>query len=204
MQGFLFGPQFIYIQFVFLAPILVYIFTRQKIAIRDMKNLYLATILLIMGLSGCSSQKKIEAKAPFTVENATCESFVGGREESGSGFVVKMPITAEANTDISYQKIYFRGHILSLQEVSDQGDIVLEGVYHREDAAKPDIIMHADPKKEVGNQPPKLKSEKKDFPFSLNPDQAIVEYTQGGDTKYFMIEGIKDKSQRILPGRPNN
>ncbi len=169
-----------------------------------MKKLLLATILLIMGLSGCSSQKKIEAKAPFTVKNATCESFVGGREESGSGFVVKLPIAAEENADITYQKLYFRGHILSLQEGSDEDNMILEAVYRRAEGSKPDIIMHADPKKEVGNQPPKLKPRKKDFPFSLNPDQAVIEYTHGGDTKYFMIEGIKDKPQRILPRRADN
>ena len=70
---------------------------------------------------------------------------------------------------------------------------------------KPDIVMHSDPKKEVGNQPPRLRTEEeKTFPFELNADEAVLSYLENGKVKYVKISGVKDKPARIYPGRPKN
>lgn len=162
-------------------------------------------LVCLITLQGCSSQKKLESSAPFEVENATCQQWVGGKEASGSGF--KLQIAVSGNIDsIDFREIFFRGAIMEIQIEQDDRSLTLAGNYFMEKVNKPDIIMHADPKKEAGNQPPRLDVKAKDFPFELMPDEAVISFTKNGSDKlrYFKIGGIADKPSRIYPGRPQN
>ena len=64
--------------------------------------------------------------------------------------------------------------------------------------------MHADTRKEVGNQPPAEKVGLKEFPFELKPDEAVIEYRYKGKTRYTKIGGIKDKMPDLLPAIQKN
>jgi hypothetical protein len=206
---------------VFLCPILTfgrlkgfwhqfwfYIFTKAIHAKpKHMKNTGILIFCLIMTLSGCSSQKKLQAEAPFAVEGASCQEYAAGREESGTGFLLKLPVELEEQDSISFDKVYFRGHILSTTLKEDNGDFSLEYDYNTTTEHKKEIEMHADATKEVGNQPPKLKtSEELNFPFELNADEAVVAYTEAKSkkVKYIKISGIKDMPVQNFRSRPQN
>ena len=164
-----------------------------------------AVILVIMfGMTGCSSQKKLQADAPFNIEQPSCTPFSGGREASGSGFVLRLPISGISDSGISFEKVYFRGHILTPELLSQEDRDFLYCRYEHIRREKPDIIMHADPVEEVGNQPPALKVGKEEFPFELEPQEAVIAYRQKGKTRYAKISGIKDKAPELLPTRPEN
>ncbi len=155
-----------------------------------------------MGLSGCASQKKLETSTPFTIGPAICQEWVAGKEESGSGEVIKITINEMAAEKVELQNIYFRGSMAKvIMEMEDKGMTASA----RFEKHKPDMIMHADSTKEVGNQPPKLKSKDgKEFPFELQRDEAVLSYLEDDKVKYVKITGIVDKPARIYPGRPQN
>ena len=159
---------------------------------------------ILLGMTGCSSQKKIGTDAPFSVENPSCTPFAGGREESGSGFILRMPLSFQEYGDIAYDAVYFRGHVLTPMLLEEAGKQVLYCRYQRTSMVKPDIIMHDDPMKEVGNQPPSEKVGKKNFPFELQPEEAVIAYRTDDRIKYVKITGVKDKTPELLPARPNN
>ncbi|MDX1314651.1 MAG: hypothetical protein R3356_04045 [Eudoraea sp.] len=164
---------------------------------------YSVTILVVVlfGLSGCSSQKKLVKQAPFIVEKPTCTPFDGGRETSGSGFTLRLPVSLQTGDELVFEKVFFRGHVLDSKLVTEDGMQYLQCKYKREVKQKPDIVMHDNPIMEVGNQPPAEIREKEDYPFKLNPDEAVISYLHKGKTRFAKISGVKDKSPVIFPGR---
>lgn len=152
-------------------------------------------------LTSCSSQKKLVAKVPFTIGNGYCQEWTGGKEESGKGLLVKIPVSEMEGYTL--EGIYFRGQMgeVSLEEENGQKYAVTN--MQKSSNAKPDIVMHADPKEEVGNQPPRIKSEEElDFPFELKDTEAVLSFSKNGRIKYCKVTGIKDKAALIYQSKP--
>ncbi len=172
-----------------------------------MKKTPLYTFVLILGLYGCSSQKKLVENPPFSVNNPTSQEFTAGREEGGSGYILKIPLDGMSRT-ILFEQVYFRGRLLEPETEIENGIITLICKFQRTMPDKSrDLIMHADPMEEVGNQPPSLlKENEEDFPFELNSDEAVIEYKEEGKRKsrFFKISGIKEKMPLQYPSRPQN
>lgn len=169
-------------------------------------SLYIA-ILSLLGLGSCASQKKMQTKPPFTIEAASFQKWTGGKEESGSGFEVNIPVSAFTKEYITFKEIYFRGKIGEASNETKVNKQYVTAKFTNSKFIKPDIIMHADPRKEVGNQPPMpQKNEKIDFPFDLADDEAVVSYTENNaeKVKYTKISGIKEKQALIYPSKPQN
>ncbi|MEO0527291.1 MAG: hypothetical protein AAFZ89_08700 [Bacteroidota bacterium] len=169
-----------------------------------MRHLSYLVFVITLGLFSCSSQKKLETKTPFEIGSASCQQWTGGREGSGSGITLKIPVSNVTDT-VEFQKAYFRGKTgeIRTNTINDQLFAMVEFVTKK--ANKPDIVMHSDPKKEVGNQPPKRHKEHvSDFPFELKSDEAILSYLENGDVKYVKVSTIKEKPISIYQSRPKN
>ncbi len=188
-----------------MAPILV-LYLYERLIVMKIKSTFYIILGCIITLQGCSSQKHLESSAPFQVEKATCQEWVGGREESGTGFRLQLPIVAATVDDVAFKEVFFRGTILEAQLEKDNEKMMVVCNYTSSKVERPDIIMHSDPKKEVGNQPPKLDKKRAKFPFELKPDEAVISYSEKGSNKlkYIKIAGIVDKPSRIYPSRPQN
>lgn len=173
-----------------------------------MKKTLIILTSFIFGLFGCTSQKKLTSDVPFTLEKPSCQQYAAGREEGDSGFVLRIPIAGIATTDVSFKDVFFRGHVLSPEMVKEATGMVLLCEFKNSAATiKPDIIMDADPKQEIGNQPPEMITKKvKEFPFQLAPDEAVISFIEGSSNKviYHKIGGIKDKEPLMYPSRPKN
>ena len=173
-----------------------------------MKKTVIILTSFILGLFGCNSQKKLASEVPFIIDKPSCQQYAAGREEGGSGFVLRIPIAGMATTDVSFKEVFFRGYILSPEMVKEADGMVLLCEFKNPVAAKKtDIIMDADPKQEIGNQPPEMIAKKvKEFPFKLAPDEAVISFIEGSSNKaiYHKIGGIKDKEPLMYPSRPKN
>ena len=163
----------------------------------------IASLLMVtvFSLYGCSSQKKLTKEPPFTINNPSYQQYAGGREESGTGFILQFPVDMEAGNDIEFLEVFFRGHVLKAEQ-EKEGEKFYIICNYKDDVAvtKPDIIMHSDPKKEVGNQPPgPISKENQDFPFELKEDEAVISYKNGAEDPqkrkiaYVKITKIKTK-----------
>lgn len=152
-------------------------------------------ILLALGfsISGCSSQKKLVKNPPFELGQATCQSWTGGRAESGSGTKLEVPVD-DIPATASLQYAYFRGKAASVKLEEKEGQQYAVANFMNKSGVKPDIVMHADPKEEVGNQPPELQEE---IPFELKPDECVLSFIEGDTVKYVKIAGIKEKKPLI-------
>lgn len=159
-----------------------------------MKIFTYSALALIFSLSACSSQKKLVDNPPFDLGQATCQSWTGGRPEAGSGMLLEIPLMSDNLDDMKMQQAYFRGMIADVSMDSKDGKWMAKANFRKSASGKMDIVMHADPKEEVGNKPPK-KEEK--FPFELTQDQCVVSYMDGETIKYFKIESVKEKKPLI-------
>lgn len=164
-----------------------------------MKYLMSALLIFTLGLSGCSSQKKLTDVAPFEIKEAVCQTWVGGREESGSGMEVKIALEGISEADVDLNQLYFRGRVGDVSLfTTEQGKTAICTFTDQEK----DISMHSDPTKEVGNQPPRIRSaEEIEFPFELEQDEAVISYMEGGRMRYFKITGVVEKPGRAYLGR---
>ena len=164
-----------------------------------MKRVVPIIVSLSMGLFGCTSQKKLMAKAPFTVSKAVCQTWVGGREESGHGTEVKLSLEGLDQSKVRLQQLYFRGRVGDLSVLTSKEGIMATCSFQE---SRKDISMHSDPMKEVGNQPPRIKSkEELEFPFELGMNEAVISYTEGDNIKYFKILEVVEKPGRVNQGR---
>ena len=154
-----------------------------------MRILILSVIAMTFSLSGCSSQKKFVKTPPFEVGQATCQTWTGGRPESGSGIKLEIPISNLPKEGDALQQAYFRGKMADIKLKDGENGKIATANFMNNRLGKPDIIMHSDPKQEVGNQPPKPEVE---FPFELSPNECVVSYLDGDTVKYVKIEDVKE------------
>ncbi|WP_350284141.1 hypothetical protein [uncultured Croceitalea sp.] len=159
-----------------------------------MKVFTYTMLAMVFSLSGCSSQKKLTESAPMDLGDATCQAWSGGRAESGSGILLEIPVLAETSNTIELQKAFFRGMTADITLKTNEGKTMASASFKKQMLERPDIVMHADPKEEVGNKPPKVKEV---FPFELGSDECVISYLDGDTVKYFKVTGIKEKKARI-------
>ncbi|MEO0572828.1 MAG: hypothetical protein AAF039_14065 [Bacteroidota bacterium] len=159
-----------------------------------MKAITYMIIVLTLSLFSCSSQKKMVDQPPLELGKASCQSWLGGRPEAGSGLLLEVPILSGDMGNVKLQQAYFRGKIAAVIMESTENGWVAKANFKNQNTGKPDMVMHSDSKQEVGNQPPKLNGK---FPFELNPDQCVLSYMDADTLKYFKVEGIKEKQPLI-------
>ncbi len=151
-------------------------------------------IFVLFGFSQCGNSQKIVEDPPFVLGEVMAEDWVAGVKGGGSGTNLFIPV--EKGKEILLDSVYFRGKSVKLEKVQRDTYLVYIGRFKSEVNQKKDIILHKDPKKEVGNEPPKLK---KKIPFQLKDDEAVVSYQQKKKTYYYKIEGIKEAPTVKLP-----
>ncbi len=164
-------------------------------------NLYSAiSFMTLIFFSSCASTQKLESTTPFVLAKTTCRPWTAGIKGGGSGMEVLFVMHKVDATELVFEGVYFRDDYAKLE---DKG---VAGKYHAKFTnknKKPDIIMHADGRKEGGNTAPELNTVK--VPFEIKPNEAVLVYTQSGTTKYFKVKDIKEVAPLIYPSaRPRN
>ena len=155
-----------------------------------MKKIKLLCLLIFtLSFTKCASLPS-DTKPPFTITNAMYQNWTGG-VRGVSGTNVTINYTSEK--EIEFKELFFKGEKrkISLKETKN-GEKILFVKFNKKNKFN-DLQLHADPKKEFGNNPSK---EKIDLPFELKNTEAALSYMEGNKIKYFKIENIK-KGQQI-------
>ena len=138
-------------------------------------------LLFCLCLTSCTSQKKLQTETPFKIGESSSQPYVGGREESGSGTELRIPVSLLNTADIELNEVYFRGKQVKafVNTVDNQNMIVVR----------------------IPNNNPES-SETLDL--KLNTDEAVISYNEDGEMKYAKVNGIKQKQPLIYKGAPKN
>jgi len=159
-----------------------------------MKNIVYSTLVMIFSFSGCVPQKKLVENAPFQMGDAICQSWTGGRAESGSGIRLNIEVLDDELGAIQLQQVYFRGKVANLKLETKADKRYASANFINKTGKKPDVIMDVDAKKEVGNQPPELDDE---YPFELQASECVISYLEGKKLRYYKLEGIQEAKPLI-------
>lgn len=151
---------------------------------KTLLNIFYLSIL-ILGASKCSNSPELVEKPPFKTGEVGSEDWVSEKGETGTNLFI--PIVD--GKDITLNKVYFRGRIVKLERIKRDSYLVFIGKFKNNPQEERDFTMHADPKKEAGNKPP---IPKKEMPFELKENEAVVSFTEGEEEKYYKIENIKE------------
>ncbi len=157
--------------------------------------------MLLLSFSNCggtqdtSSNKSFVENPPFKIAEAYYQNWVAGVKAGGSGTNVHV-VFGEMDADVVVQNIYFRNQILEAKgNINEPNQFV---AYLKNDSQH-DVIMDSDPTKEAQNTPPKS------FPFSLESNQAVVEYWFGGKKNFYKISNLSEKERIPYPqSNPNS
>lgn len=154
-----------------------------------MKIISILTILL--GFSQCGSSKFVKNPS-FKVEKATYNKWSGG-QPGVSG--VKLELQLTNALQIEFDSLYFQKKITKVETRQINNILQIIGHFSTSTRKNKDLIIDADPKKEMNNTPPIIEK----FPFQLKENEAIVSYKIGEKTVYYKIENVKEEQPKFFP-----
>ncbi len=146
-----------------------------------MKYLNTYFLLFCLCLTSCTSQKKLQTEPSFDIGKASCQEYVSGREESGSGTELRIPVTLIENSDIQMNHVYFRGKQVDAIVNTVNGENVIVVRIPNTASKSPEAID-----------------------LNLGKDEAVVSYSENGKLKYAKVSDIKQKQPQIYKGAPKN
>ena len=169
-----------------------------------MRSFVYSALLAASAAAGCSSQKTFEKNPPFSVTDPTVRVVAAGQESGGTTTELSCRWTAADPGAIELDSLFFRGRVLKPELADSETGKVLKASYRNQPLQRPDLVMHKDSLREVGNQPPGPLPDQASFPFKLERDQAVLSYRLKGEAnkRFYRITGIVEKPARTFPGRP--
>ncbi|RAV29432.1 hypothetical protein [Sinomicrobium soli] len=144
--------------------------------------LFLSGVFLVQcGRSGYVLSSPPEGVADM---ETVAEHYTAGR---GEGIRVFVPAgVPDTDTGISLDSIYYRGRRAALRKTEKDSYAVYIADFPA--TARPDRVVHSDPRKESGNRPSSVSS---GIPFDLEDNEAVVRYTEKGKVRYFRISRVR-------------
>lgn len=127
--------------------------------------------------TNCGNGKQLQKKAPASFQ----EVYYSKNDNNSIDF--HLSVTA-LNPNTTLENIYFKGLKSPLTLSNKQHNTFVAHF----NSGKTDFVMSADPKEEYGNKIPQkpVKS-----PVNLEDGQALLEYTEAGETYYFVLNNIE-------------
>ena len=130
----------------------------------------------------CKTMKLTE-KAPFNIASATYQNWVGG-QPGVSGINVIIGVSNE--TTVEFSKLYFRNKIQKPMLETRKGKKFLVVNISTATRGNNDKIIE-EPKK----TPIKKDVDKKEYPFALAQNEAVLQYQYKGKMYYYKVSKIK-------------
>lgn len=141
----------------------------------------------------CASSQFVD-NPPFELDRATEHRIMKG-DTVEKGRLLKIVLDKVNTDDIVFDKVYFGNRALDVSPTIDGNTVILEAKYTAAGEIR-DLVLHKDPKKEVGNRPP---APVEKMPFELKKGEVVIAYTDKGKTKYFRIEQVQNGDSVIYP-----
>ncbi len=117
----------------------------------------------------------------FEVGQALCQNWVGGKEASGSGTSLIIPVQVNSASPITFKEIFFRGKQVSATLFSENENYFI--------------------KAEITG---KTENSKETIDWNLESTEAILSYMENDTIKYTKITDIKEKQPLLYKSRPKN
>lgn len=146
-------------------------------------SIFSIILVILISFTNCKTQN-VNDEIPFTISEKTYLYWVSGKKGS-SGTKIRFQGTKKT-TNVEFPTIFFQNHEYKVSTEINSRGFVLIG--NSSEQIKKDIYMHQDASREYGNEAPNTK---KNIPFELQKNEAILVYSVNGKNFYHKITGIK-------------
>lgn len=143
----------------------------------------LLIIVLFLAI-GCKTQS-LETSAPFSIDEKVYFYWVGGKQGTQGTTIRLRGSTSSLN--LSFSKIFFQNREYGVVPQFNSEGFLLEASFS--EMREPVNIMGTNPAIENANKPT---TEKKNIPFDLEDNEAIILYSVNGREGYHKVSAIKE------------
>ncbi|MES2812288.1 MAG: hypothetical protein V4670_07450 [Bacteroidota bacterium] len=156
-----------------------------------MKIVYLF-FLTLLSVQNCAN--KMQESFPIAMTEVYHQHWVAGVRGGGSGTGFYITFEKELPSDIQLNQLYFRKGVAKMNKISEtQYMFSFVGKANRERG------------NEIITDDALPKETEIEAPFKIEDNEAVLEYTQKGEKKYFKITNVKEKEMLAYPSaRPRN
>jgi len=157
-------------------------------------TIVVSSLLVLTLFTQCSSAQ-FDKKAPFTIGKAYYQDWVGGRATS-KGTKVSIEFSDTNSKEIVFDSIFFKGKAIKLKRASYDGKQLVTGNFPTHTITDKNIIMHVDPRKEMGNTvpPPRHAS-----PFELTEKECVISYYIKKKKRYYKLTNLTKEKTIYYP-----
>jgi len=153
------------------------------------------TILLffisLLSLQNCAN--KMQESFPVAITESYYQRWVAGVRGGGSGIGVYIRFEKALPNEITLTQLYFNNNFAKANKISDTE-------YHFNFVGKANFDRGEEEPSDVPAQSNNTK-----VPFSITDNEAVLEYTQKREKKYFKMTQLKEKEMLAYPSaRPQN
>lgn len=150
-----------------------------------MKELFriIMGVLAILAFVQCGVSQVFQTDPPFQLGECHIEPWTAGSQKQYQGVNLFFPVTS--GKEVVLDTVYFARKKAFLQRIERDSYLVYKAVIDTTNEPY-DVIMHADPREEFGNRPPKPGQ----TAFELSGNEAVVSYLEGGSRKYYKVTGL--------------
>ena len=152
--------------------------------------IYLFFFALFLNFTNCKTQN-IQKEVPFSIIEKSYFKWAGGKK-GNQGNTIKIVGNSET-TILGFSNIYFQNYKYKVIPEFRGSTFTLIG---NRSSYKKDMNMSGNSTEEYGNTPPKID---KDFPFELQKDEAVIEYSINGQVYFHKIKGVKQLKTIYYP-----
>ncbi len=151
---------------------------------------YTIIFTIFLSFTQCKTQS-VQKDIPFTVNEKTYFKWAGGKK-GDQGLTIKIVGNFDT-TNLAFSNIFFQNHKYKVVPEIRSNTFTLIG---NRSSLKQDLNMSGNSIDEYGNKLPNLD---KDFPFDLQKDEAVIEYSVSQQTFFFKVTGVKQLETVYYP-----
>jgi len=151
--------------------------------------------LLIMTIFTQCSSAQFDKEAPFTINKAYFQDWVGGRQGS-SGTLITFEIPSEISKEIRLDSLFFNYKVCKLEARSFNKKYSITGNFSKNNYEERNIIIDGDPQKEMVNKVPDVVL---NFPFELSDNECVISYYIKDKKRYHKLTNLKKEKTIYYP-----
>lgn len=147
--------------------------------------------LILFSLVSCSSSKEVSANLSENIESIYYQKWIAGVQGGGSGINFHVNLNLPLEENIKLEKVQFDVYEVVFEKISETEYVAKINTHQN------DLILDENPKKEYGNEAPKV---------SLKSNEANLIFSINGKEVNKNIQNVKEKPMIAYPSmeRPKN
>lgn len=147
-------------------------------------------IVLMFGFTQCKSVK-FDKNPPFSIESVTYSNLPVSKG-------TRVEIYLSNKIDIAFESLFFQYKKTKIEIREKNGKTILTAYYNTSKILN-DMVLESDSKKEIVNKVDEHFFLKKNYPFELKENEAVISFKEDGKVKYVKIENIKKTKPDLYP-----